>query len=405
MTLPSPSKRNAIVQMFNWRFEDIEQKLPVLHALGYSYVQISPPQKSHPGNEWWARYQPVDFTTIDGPLGDEDDLRSLCAAAAQHDMQVIADVVLNHLANHPHYIRCEGCEITYVGFPRYTREDLRGPCDYPGDPRKGWLGGHPGLPDLKTESPYVRSEARRYLRLLYDLGIRGYRFDAALHIEPDFFATALQGLEHIFAYGEFVVTHANQIDPAYYALMDAHDFPLARSMKQAFKLGGSLRLLENVERESGAIDGPAAVTFVTHHDIVTAQEEMSLFFIKDGIDQQLAMAFILMRRDGTPFIFVDDYDAPHVKAGLHFHNLALDATEQWLYRDDNCLVLQRGRRQFGIINKSGDTWHPPPIASTLKRGAYEDLLSGAACTLEERGPLGGLTVPPRSAQFWVRHED
>ena len=32
-----------------------------------------PPMKSHAGDEWYFRYQPVDFTKIEGPLGSSDE--------------------------------------------------------------------------------------------------------------------------------------------------------------------------------------------------------------------------------------------------------------------------------------------------------------------------------------------
>ena len=68
--LPEPTQRNVIVQLFNWPFKDVEAALPRLREIGYSHVHVSPPQKSHGGDEWYFRYQPVDFTTIEGPLGD-----------------------------------------------------------------------------------------------------------------------------------------------------------------------------------------------------------------------------------------------------------------------------------------------------------------------------------------------
>jgi len=70
--IPEAENRNVIVQLFNWRFNDIREVIPRLRQLGYSHVHVSPPQKSNERVwQWWGRYQPVDFSKIEGPLGSE----------------------------------------------------------------------------------------------------------------------------------------------------------------------------------------------------------------------------------------------------------------------------------------------------------------------------------------------
>ena len=70
--IPEPDNRNVIVQLFNWRFNDIKNVLPTLRDLGYSHVHVSPAQKSNEYVwQWWGRYQPVDYSIIEGPLGSE----------------------------------------------------------------------------------------------------------------------------------------------------------------------------------------------------------------------------------------------------------------------------------------------------------------------------------------------
>lgn len=54
------AKADVIYQAFDMRFRDIKKQLPELQKLGYTYIQVSPPQKSHPSTEWWARYQPIE---------------------------------------------------------------------------------------------------------------------------------------------------------------------------------------------------------------------------------------------------------------------------------------------------------------------------------------------------------
>jgi glycosidase len=64
--IPEPGQRNAIVQLFNWRFNDVRAVLPHLRELGYSHVHVSPREKSNERvRQWWGRYRPVDYATIE----------------------------------------------------------------------------------------------------------------------------------------------------------------------------------------------------------------------------------------------------------------------------------------------------------------------------------------------------
>src|SRR4051812_27499196 len=79
-SLPQPAGRNVIVQLFNWKFTEITAALPKLHAIGYSHIHVSPPQKSNERVwQWWGRYQPIDFSVIAGPLGSEAEFRKMNA--------------------------------------------------------------------------------------------------------------------------------------------------------------------------------------------------------------------------------------------------------------------------------------------------------------------------------------
>jgi len=65
----------AIFHAFNQNYNEVEKFVCTLADQGYSHVQISPTQKSNPGKEWWNRYQPLDYSVIEG-LGSEGDLKN-----------------------------------------------------------------------------------------------------------------------------------------------------------------------------------------------------------------------------------------------------------------------------------------------------------------------------------------
>ncbi|WP_257236355.1 hypothetical protein [Nostoc sp. 'Peltigera malacea cyanobiont' DB3992] len=59
-------KPSAIFHAFDRQYTDIEKFVCEIGKQGYSHIQISPAQKSNPAPEWWARYQPVDYSIIEG---------------------------------------------------------------------------------------------------------------------------------------------------------------------------------------------------------------------------------------------------------------------------------------------------------------------------------------------------
>jgi alpha-amylase len=66
----------AVFHAFNQKYTDVKGFVCDLRQQGYTHVQISPAQKSNPGDQWWKRYQPVDYRTIEG-LGTENDVLAL----------------------------------------------------------------------------------------------------------------------------------------------------------------------------------------------------------------------------------------------------------------------------------------------------------------------------------------
>ena len=66
---------------------------------GVKYVQISPPQESVQGTQWWTVYQPVSYK-LNSRFGTEDELKSMIKQCNAAGVDVIADVVLNHTTGH-----------------------------------------------------------------------------------------------------------------------------------------------------------------------------------------------------------------------------------------------------------------------------------------------------------------
>lgn len=384
----------ALVQMFNLPFRTVQRMVPRLHALGVSHVIVSPPQKSNASRSWWGRYQPVDYQVIEGPLGGRKELEELCWIAGERGLRVMVDAVLNHMSNEPHHVRIARGRIVEARFPRFSTPDFHARLD-------GSHGKGRGLAHLRTDSPYVRHELADYLRMLYSVGVRGFRFDAAKHIDAGFFAHVLRGLPPVLCFGEMVYTKATDFHSAYFHLMKAWDFPLAHTLKSAFALGGDLGSLIDPASRGDALWGPLAVTFVNHHDLVKNRKRFDDFRIDNAQDRLLGYVYILARQDGIPCVYAGDLRSKYVTAGLKFHRLADGQPTRWLHASRNELMFSRGPQLLAAVNKAGSSWAPGPWPCGLAPGRYRDLLSRTRHTVDHAGRWLECRVPARGAVLLV----
>lgn len=373
-----------IAQLFNRPFSKVQRTLNKLNRLGITHILVSPPQLSHSSNSWWGRYQPVDFTRIDGPLGDAGSLHSLCHAAGRLGMRVIADTVLHHLSNESRFVRIRGNRILRAQYPRFSTNDFSG---------LHRLGKGRGLPVLDTRSGYVRQELRNYLRFLFEVGIRGFRFDSAKHMDPHLFDFLLEGLPPMFHFGELVYQDPQDYPPAYWASMKAYDFPLAWAVNRAFSYQGDLRSLLHPQ----ALWGPLAVSFVNHHDLAWNRRGFAGFRLSALRDRMFAYGYVLARGHGTPLVYGPDLRYPEVKAGLRFYRAAAGERFEVVKAEPTAIAFKRGDRALCALNKAG--WRDR-VTARLEPGLYRDLVTG----WEGATNLGRLTweMPARNVTLLVR---
>ncbi|MBN8506719.1 MAG: hypothetical protein J0L58_19810 [Burkholderiales bacterium] len=375
--MPShPLAADALVHLFDWPFARCAAELPQLAAAGYTAIQISPAQLSLPRADWWARYQPVDHRRIEGPLGSEADLRALCAQATRLGLRVIGDVVFNHMASGDGYA-------SHLRYPHFGPEHFRPrvPIDYSDlrSIREGWLAG---LPDLRTDHPHVRAEARRHLELLLDCGVRGFRFDAVKHMEPEFFDAVLEGLDPgLLMFGEYIWQPGHDAALAdFRARLPLMDFELHRALGETLK---GERGWEPLDAWAGD-----AVVFVTNHDIELAQYQ-GFELPVDGLD--LAHAFTTARLDGVPHVWLEHRAHPVVRAALRLRRAAaagggwetLHAGAQslvWRARDGSALLVLNGAHaprhvaQEWLGEGGWDAWQDllgsGPVLASRQPGLY-----------------------------------
>lgn len=223
-------QQGEILHAWNWSMTNIKNALPEIAAAGYTAVQTSPmqPQKDYLGQQtwgeaWWKLYQPLGFSiaTEHNAIGTKDELQEVCEEAAKYGIKIIVDVVANHLAGgtshsfHPDVQKYE---------PEIYNQNLLHTNNVSVNDNsteatvRGYLGDYP---DLQTENPVVQNRVISLLKEYIDVGVDGFRFDAAKHIETpsdgqyasDFWPNVIgsaktyneeKGNDDLFIYGEIL---------------------------------------------------------------------------------------------------------------------------------------------------------------------------------------------------------
>ena len=190
--LPTDIADGVIFHAFNWTFNQISENLEAIYDAGFRTIQTSPIQQPKSGGtKWEFFYQPVSFAiAVDSPLGTKSELTSLCSAAKEKGMSIIVDIVFNHMAtpgvNESSATPPVDKEVeTYEPYIyQHQEECFHHVSDAPGSGKVTQV--YPGLPDLNTANKHVQERALSLLKECIDVGIDGFRFDAAKHIEtPD----------------------------------------------------------------------------------------------------------------------------------------------------------------------------------------------------------------------------
>jgi alpha-amylase len=424
------SYATTIYQGFDEPFSKIEQKLHRLKELGYTYIQISPPQKSLPQAEWWARYQPIDHSVIEGFLGNESELKQLIEATHKHGMKLLVDTILNHMAD-------SNFNSGHLTYPEFTKDDFHFPDARPCIKNYSdryqvthhWLCSDSGdhqLPDLDTGSPKVRAILLKYLEKLISLGVDGFRFDAMKHIEPEFWGYLISHLKDrgLYYYGE-VIGQTLEESSHYTPFSDITDFHLLGLMIQTFSLGGDLRNLHDPIHHGRALSTPS-VLFARNHDTVMHD---NFFKFGDYTDAMLANAYILGRGLGTISIYRDDFEHPLVTAGIKFRHQTSGLPTRVIPVHEICkshnhcdartlMFMSRGNSHLMILNTAA---HPVDLSDLdlkfLQKGCYESLDSknrfyndhsqhlffeqADGTQNVEKSPLSKIKLHARSATFIV----
>ena len=267
-------------------------------------------------------YDVVDYRAVERDYGTLDDLEALVAAAHARGIAVILDLVVNHTSReHPWFQDARTPGSAHDGWYRWADER---PAVARSDGSRVW---HPdgdrfyygyfweGMPDLNLGNPDVTAELDAIADFWLDLGIDGFRIDAARHLFED--DKSLENVPETFAwlagYRERIkaehpdalilgeVWDASSMAARYVrdgALDLTFDFGLASAILTSVR-GGAGGTVDAAIAEVAELYAPGALaTFLTNHDQKRAMTE----FGGDLAAAKLA-ATLLLTGGGTPFVY------------------------------------------------------------------------------------------------------
>jgi alpha-amylase len=152
----------------------ITNQLDYLQELNVQCLWLTP---IHPSSSY-HKYDVLDFYDIDPVFGTLADFDRLIQEAAERDIVVLMDLVLNHTSKNHHWFteRPEYYRFISKGHPEYARQYWHsyGELQY-----YGYFWDQ--MPELNLDHPDVREVTFDIARFWLDRGVGGFRLDAVRH--------------------------------------------------------------------------------------------------------------------------------------------------------------------------------------------------------------------------------
>ncbi|XP_044760754.1 alpha-amylase-like [Coccinella septempunctata] len=416
---------STIVHLFEWKWKDIAKECEdFLGPHGYGGVQISPPNENLilDKRQWYERYQPVSYV-LETRSGNERDFEDMTRRCNKAGVRIYVDAIINHMSGGDG-VGTAGNRATkynFSGVP-YTDEHFHRPCplnnfDDVNEVRSCELLG---LKDLDQGQEYVRNKIVDFMNHLIDLGVAGFRIDAARHMHPDDLKIIFGRLKNLnpkygfqkdaraFIYQE--VSGQGEDRQEYTSFGAVLEFRYGKLLSKVFSKRDKARYLDSWGPKWSLLDpGLDAVTFIDNHD--TQRSESDILTYKNPKPYKMAVAFMLAHPYGTgrvmsSYDFVDsetcpphDADGNLVSPGFRqdgtctngyicehrwrqIYNMAafrniVDGTEvkNWQTLADHQIAFCRGDKGFAAFNNEGDIDRKLHVC--LPKGEYCDVISGS----------------------------
>ncbi|XP_078247941.1 alpha-amylase 1 isoform X10 [Pogona vitticeps] len=291
--------RTSIVHLFEWRWVDVALECErYLAPNGFAGVQVSPPNENlvimNPWRPWWERYQPISYKLC-SRSGSEDEFRNMVTRCNNVGVHIYVDAVINHMCSSGAGSGYDGTcgsffDAAVRDFPAvpYSSCDFNdqicktvsGDIENYSDPIQVRNCRLSGLVDLAQRKEDVRTKIADYMNRLIDIGVAGFRIDAAKHIWPQDINAILSKVNNLntqwFTKGSRPFIYQEVIDLGGEAVQSSEYFRNGRvtEFKYGTQLGTVLRkwngekmaALKSWGENWNMMPSDKAIVFIDNHD-------------------------------------------------------------------------------------------------------------------------------------------
>ncbi|AKQ45736.1 alpha-amylase [Rufibacter radiotolerans] len=304
-------------------------KLDYLKDLGVEAVWLMPINPSPS----YHKYDVTDYYGIHPDYGTLADFKTFLQEAHKRNIKVVMDLVINHSSNkHPWFQEAlknpnspyrEYYVWTHKSDPQSQREGRPTGADSGNTTHWHKVEGsdylyygyfYDGMPDLNFDSPKLRDEIFKIGRFwLTEMGVDGFRLDAARHIFPDerpydnhrwweyFRSEMLKANKDAYLVGE-VWAEANVVGPYLKGLPALFNFDMGYAISKAVNEEKAGDLVANHKKIIAFYQGinPQFIdaTFLTNHD-----QNRIMSVVNADVNKAKMAAALLMTLPGSPYLY------------------------------------------------------------------------------------------------------
>ncbi|CAD7088899.1 unnamed protein product [Hermetia illucens] len=319
--------RNTIVHLFEWKWDDIADECErFLAPKGYGGVQVSPVNENIvvASRPWWERYQPISYKLVTRS-GNEEQFANMVRRCNAVGVRIYVDVVFNHMAADSSNpvgtggTTADPASKSFPGVP-YSSLDFHPTCSIEsyGDVFQIRNCELVGLKDLDHSKEWVRDRIVDFLDHLVDLGVAGFRVDAAKHMWPGDLAVIYSRVKNLntdFGYPPnsrpFIVQEVIDLGgeaiskDEYTGLGAVTEFRFSRELGRVFRGYNPMKWLVNWGPEWGLTQSDRALVFIDNHD--NQRDGGDILTYKTSKQYKMAIAFKLAHPYGITRI-MSSYD-------------------------------------------------------------------------------------------------
>ncbi len=291
-------------------------------SLGVEGIWLTPifPSSSY------HKYDVIDYYAIDPDFGTMDDLQELIDLCHQRDVKLIIDLPINHTSTLNKMFgsfvtahRQGATEDPYYDFYSFYSKGQPTPAGATYAPVSGTddfyeCNFSTEMPELNFDNDAVRQECLNIAKFYLDMGIDGFRFDAAKYIyfgdnvrSAEFWQWYMDELRKIKSdvYAVAEVWDGDGVTDQYYGALNCFNFSVAQSngmLADVAKAGNVNRYTSYVEAYLKNVQSLRAdatiVPFASNHDM-----DRAAGFLNVANGQMMVGANLYILGPGSPFLY------------------------------------------------------------------------------------------------------